>query len=124
MGTHEEMIYFYSGNDVPLKFNHYRPDAFLNCSKINDERCNEAYTQICENMLDYNKVAEIIKGVLPYAHSQAWWIELASSNSYRMWWPWVKGYSGEVSTGYFNDYDYINYIWIDQDLREQMTGRR
>ena len=123
-GRHEEMIYFYSGNDVPLKFNQYRPDAYLNCSMINDERCNEAYTQICENVLDWDKSAAVIKGILPYCHSQAWWIELASSNSYQMWWPWLKGYGGEVTDGYFNEYGQWNYVWIDTELKEVMTGSK
>ncbi len=41
-----------------------------------------------------------------------------------LWQPWVKHYSGEYQVGYYDSYMYVPYIWIDQDLKEEMTGMR
>ena len=34
----------------------------------------------------------------------------------------MKGWYGEVSIGYWNVYQYMNYLWIDTELREELTG--
>lgn len=47
--------------------------------------------------------------------------------SSRFWWPWLKGYSGEMDLGYPDETgwgDIPKYLWIDQDLKFQMTGSR
>ena len=40
------------------------------------------------------------------------------------WQPWVKDYHGEVSVGYFNCFQEAKYLWIDQELKAEMTGRK
>ena len=44
--------------------------------------------------------------------------------TYRFWWPWVKDYNGTGAPGFLNIVSYLNYIWLDQDLKEEMTGKR
>jgi peptide/nickel transport system substrate-binding protein len=58
--------------------------------------------------------------VLPLAIN----IQFPSPYEYRLWWPWVKNYHGEAKIGYTGEWDCAAFIWIDQDLREEMTGRR
>ena len=37
----------------------------------------------------------------------------------------VKGYHGETNVGYVSHFDnYVKWIWLDLDLKEEMTGRR
>jgi hypothetical protein len=43
---------------------------------------------------------------------------------FRLWWPWIKNYHGEPGVGQFAQLNYTKHIWIDQDLKEEMTGRR
>jgi len=56
-------------------------------------------------------LAEAINILLPYYYD------------YRMWWPWVKNYHGEAGVAYHSGSDYTKFIWIDQDLKEEITGK-
>jgi len=43
------------------------------------------------------------------------------------WWPWLKGYSGEMDLGYPDETrwgDMPKYLWVDQDLKFEITGRQ
>ena len=43
------------------------------------------------------------------------------------WWPWLKGYHGETDLGWPDETGWgeiPKYLWIDQDLKYEMTGRR
>jgi peptide/nickel transport system substrate-binding protein len=50
------------------------------------------------------------------------WLPTADSINY--WWPWVKNYYGEYSVGAAIPAPYYARMWLDLDLRQQMTGRR
>ena len=39
---------------------------------------------------------------------------------YRLWWPWVKGYNGEMYVGGTTPYKIAIYIWYDQALKKVM----
>ena len=55
-----------------------------------------------------------------------WEIQLPAPAGYLFWTPWMKGYHGEVGMG--PDPPEVNgvyqFIWIDQDLKYEMTGIR
>ena len=40
------------------------------------------------------------------------------------WQPWLVGYNGEVSMGGGMHYVHLSRLWLDADLREEMTGTR
>ncbi|HEY94519.1 MAG TPA: hypothetical protein G4O15_06225 [Dehalococcoidia bacterium] len=42
---------------------------------------------------------------------------------YICWQPWLKNYSGEYLVGYYNEI-WPQYVWLDLDLKEELTGRR
>ena len=117
---YKDMIYFYSGNAVPLKFLLFRPDTYLNTSMIDDEYLNEQYDKLLVNMADWGKVEEILKESYIYALDKAWWVQTPQSYSYIMWWPWVKNFEGVDSVGYWNNYNYCIYMWLDWDLKKEM----
>lgn len=52
------------------------------------------------------------------------YVWLPTSDSLNYWWPWVKNYYGEYSVGSAIPAPYYARIWLDLDMREQMTGRR
>jgi len=58
------------------------------------------------------------------ALEQAYELALPSPGSYVFWTPWLKMYSGEVADGPVEYTDFIRYLWIDQDLKYQMSGQR
>ena len=117
---YKDMIYFYSGNAVPLKFLLFRPDTYLNTSMIDDEYLNEQYDKLLVNMADWGKVEEILKESYIYALDKCWWIQTPQSYSYSVWWPWVKNYEGVSTVGYWNEYNYFMYMWLDWDLKKEM----
>ena len=59
-----------------------------------------------------------------YALDQAFVIISPCYQPTVFWWPWLKNYSGEQTVGYFNGHSWAQWIWIDQNLKEKMTGRR
>lgn len=89
-------------------------------SRINDPKALQAYDEMQKNVfVNMPKVDEIYRGILPYFLEQAYVIPVASSYSYTLWQPWVKNHHGETGLGLWPQ-----YAWIDQDLKEKMTGRR
>jgi len=67
-------------------------------------------------------VAELAKPLAPYLLEQAYIINLPNDYTYFIWWPWLKGWRGETYIGYWNVYSQFEFLWIDTDLREEMTG--
>jgi hypothetical protein len=65
-----------------------------------------------------------MKEVYPYILEESWQVAMPGYYSYRFWWPWVKDYNGVGGVGYLNGSNYVAYIWVDQDLKEEMTGKR
>ncbi len=95
-----------------------------NWSIINDARINDGLMAIQAAWLDPVKQHKTIKDLVPYILEQAYLIQFPGGTQYTLWWPWVKGYQGEAMIGLMNNHDFENYIWIDQDLKQKMTGRR
>ncbi len=55
-----------------------------------------------------------------------WEIPMPTPKAYFFWVPWLKGYGGEVGVGPDppeND-GLLRYVWIDQDLKYEITGTR
>ena len=40
------------------------------------------------------------------------------------WKPWLKKCYGASDVGYYNPWSVTRFVWIDQDLKEEMTGKR
>jgi peptide/nickel transport system substrate-binding protein len=64
------------------------------------------------------------KDISTYVLPQAVMVQLPAPYVYRLWWPWVKNYHGEDAISYCGSNEATKFLWIDQDLKEEMTGRR
>ncbi len=125
--AHEEMLFMnnfqgaYLGNWGDLRLAQYR-----NASYINDSRVEEVFKEVQNyHIINQPKVNELMQGVYPYILEQAWVIPLPRPYNYTFWWPWIKNYHGELQVNHSSaKTSWIPYVWIDQDLKEQMTGRR
>jgi len=120
--THEHMIRSYNSLDK-LKINSFEKEQQRNFSMVDDPVYQEMYNESIASMLDDAKFRSIVKDMVPYILSQSWYIPMPVPYYYYAWWPWVKGYGGESTVGYYRSGDYVKYIWIDEDLRKEMTGR-
>ena len=118
---HEDMFYTAIGAN-PLVLPYWDPTGNLNFSAVNDAHFNELYEQIGLNFFDWDKCCELLKEITPYILSKAYFINLPGSYSYFAWWPWLKGWHGEITVGYYSYYNQLTYLWIDTGLREELTG--
>ena len=123
--AHEEMlmsVYTNVGARTPANVD---PKRSQNASMVDDPRCNELIKLVEENIvLDNDKVDKALKEEDPYQLEQAWHVETPNPYVYCMWQPWVKGYGGEWTVGQCAQFNFIQWIWCDQDVKEEMTGLR
>jgi peptide/nickel transport system substrate-binding protein len=113
-----------SGIGTYQKMINMRGTSTYNVSFINDPVVNAAWTEMQKYVgIDEAKCFEVNRNLTPYLLEQAYVIPVPPAYLYIMWWPWVKNYHGEIGVGYYNGVDLAKYIWLDQALKTQMTGR-
>lgn len=89
-------------------------------ARISDPVLDETSKQMQKNLfLDMPKVDEAYRKLLPYILEKAYVIPTPAPYSYTMWQPWVKNHHGETALQLW-----LQYAWIDQDLKEKTIGRR
>lgn len=120
---HEEMIYYGLSNNK-VKINTFEKQMTRNLSMADDETYQRLFDESLLTMMDPDKFNPIVKEMVQYIIGQVWYVPLPAPYTYYAWWPWVKSYGGESSVGYFRSGDYTKYVWIDQELREEITGRK
>ncbi len=94
-----------------------------NVSMHTDAWFDETLTNVFSET-DDTKVAEITKEMNVYLLGTCSTIQLPTGYVYMYSWPWVKNWYGEVFVAAYTGSPIYASIWIDQDLREEMTGRR
>ncbi len=104
--------------------NSFDGPGYFNPSQANDAHVKEVKAQLVDlfNKQDWTTMASTYRSLMPYVLEQAWVIPAPIAYGYVLWWPWIKNYSGEVSVGY-GQACWPKYIWVDQDLKKQTTGR-
>ncbi len=96
----------------------------VNPSRINDPKVTEAEQNSQKYFLaNEAKSQQIFRELIPYVLSGAFVIPRPTPYQYTFWWPWIKNYHGELNIVYRSEeVSWIPFVWIDQDLREKMTG--
>jgi len=100
---------------------YFRGPNNFNLSYVNDpEGTDQFITKTVEEvqknvMVNYPKCEELMKTLNLYTLDQAYLIPTPAPYFFRMWQPWVKNYLGEAAAKYW-----LQYIWIDQDLKKAM----
>jgi peptide/nickel transport system substrate-binding protein len=108
----------------PFRYYYEQAGSFINFSNVEDPVITAGFNEIAASRFDEPKRRALVKEHVPYRLDLAYYLQLPNGFSYYFWTPWVKGYNGEYSAGYAHHYDFARNIWIDQDLREEMTGKR
>jgi len=109
---------------MPLLLKNTQPGNILNRGNVDDPHINEVRDKIYAVYWDEAERRQMMKEVVPYMLDQAYFLVYPAKHRYTFWQPWIKGYSGEDMVGWMNNSDFVNYIWLDQDLKEEMTGKR
>ncbi len=124
---HEEMLLAgNSGIGTYDRMINYEGPAEWNASYVNDPVVKNTLAEIKKLMIGVEdaEVDKLHAELMPYLLEQAYVITRPQPYGYIFWQPWVKNYHGEITVGYYNFYHWAKWIWIDQDLKEEMTGKR
>jgi len=124
--THGGMYMGGGPADDPAVVFPFFPGAPANFSVIDDPYINDMYHSKLTRYgyLEWDKLAQVLKEELtPYVLEQCWYIDLPAANTYTFWQPWLKGYQGESQVGMRNINTWTIFVWLDQELKKEMTGR-
>ena len=75
------------------------------------------------NLVAYTNPSEAdatFKELMRYVYEQAWAIPYFETPGSNGWWPWLKNYHGEESMGFWNAPNWVNWAWVDKDLKKSM----
>ncbi len=93
----------------------------INNSYINDPYINETLAKVRLLAATNEKDAlALTKEMTKHVLDQAYAIPRPSYRSFTFWWPWLKNYSGEISVGYFDYFNWTQFVWLDQSLKQSM----
>jgi peptide/nickel transport system substrate-binding protein len=109
---------------VRTSFGYFRGTNSYNISYVNDPPGSDPVIEKAfeeENKyinLDFAAVDKIHKDANVYILSQAFLVPTPADYVNRVWQPWIKDYFGEGPSKLW-----IQYLWVDQTLKNQVTGR-
>jgi peptide/nickel transport system substrate-binding protein len=125
--NYEQMMYYAnSGIGTYMKMINMRGPGRFNQGYIDDPVIEETYQEMVKHDIATGEavIAGLNRELMPYLLDQAYVITKPNPYSYTFWQPWLKNYRGEGAVGYYNGYKFAIWVSIDQDLKEEMTGRR
>jgi len=102
----------------------WSPGGSYNFSLVNDPVIVEARAKVEANYWDEPAKFAAYREVIPYMLEQAYYVPLPDPVSFTFWQPWLHLYSGELDLGYYVTYTFAPFVWLDQDMKYEMTGRR
>jgi peptide/nickel transport system substrate-binding protein len=120
--THEEMLIRPAVMPgMPFQIHEIRVDSAGNHSMWQDQQTLAVWQSIQDNIGRNDAVwYKAVKDVMPHVLDEAPYIFVPAPYVYHIWWPWLKNFRGEVSTGYARSYRHLRYIWVDTDLKKSM----
>jgi peptide/nickel transport system substrate-binding protein len=108
-----------AGNPISAIINFGPKDAFLNHDHYTNPRVEVLADQI-ERELDEGKRNQMIKeaGLEMFMDVRVIPLYLPPKANY--WWPWLKNYHGEVSLQDGHPGSLWQYLWVDQNMKQEM----
>ena len=124
--THKHAYFGTTSVNVPFHLVPVRPASasLRNWSMSEDKLVDDAWKGIWDNFLDWNKRCKIFKDITPHIIEQCYGISSPSWYNHFLWQPWLKNFHGELTIGMTTRYNWAKWVWLDQDLKEKMTGSR
>jgi peptide/nickel transport system substrate-binding protein len=120
----DQMVY----RDYPVgvidKLGPVRKENADDVSGYDSPRIRDAYDQM--QLLagrDETKRLQILKDLFPFILSEAVGVWMPTEYGYALWWPWVKGYYGELGGAGFSGQGTNGasaYAWVDKSLKQSM----
>ncbi len=125
-GAAYDMILQGPSTGKPYLITNLVPGTTSNWPRVSDPYINERQSDIYkfENVNNLAKRAQLMREMMLRIFDQAYNAQLPVPYTRIMWQPWLKGFNGEYSVGYYNLAPEAIYGWLDRDLKQQMTGTR
>jgi len=120
--TYDEMIYTsdYAGNAYRMMC--MTEASIYNYSFFRADETENAVQQISQALgKDDAKVASVLKEIGPWELDQVVPIYMPSPHQFVIWWPWLQNFYGATEGGGYSNLDeYLHFMWIDPDLKQEM----
>jgi len=127
---YQDMISCWWGNDSIYDVMECCDGGWLgspyNFSNVQDDYCYNAYTSYMKEP-DPAERARIHRDEVRYVLPLVYEIVLPTPVGSTFWWPWLANYHGEADLGSPDETrwgEIPKYLWVDQDLKYEMTGSR
>ena len=106
------------GSEGPGVYSHNEAgELYLyNGGLVDCPKCDEWYIEL-NTAFDDDRRAELYMLGSMEALVNQFQIVLPAEIQYNFWQPWVGGYRGETSSGFYNGSAIWNFIWVDEDLK-------
>ena len=98
-------------------------DHVWNTSGVQDP-VYDAMVEAAENAGSTEELMELVKEADMYSIEQQWTTWGPMRPGFIFWQPWMVGYNGELLIGGGRFSLYLSRVWLDSDLRYEMTGTR
>ncbi|HUV43216.1 MAG TPA: ABC transporter substrate-binding protein [Dehalococcoidales bacterium] len=127
---YQDMISCWWGNDSIYDVMECCDGGWLgspyNFSNVLDDYCYNAYTTYMAEP-DADERSRIHRDEVRYVLPLVYEIVLPTPVGSGFWWPWLANYHGEADLGKPDETrwgEIPKYLWIDQDLKYEITGKR
>jgi peptide/nickel transport system substrate-binding protein len=94
-----------------------------NRCRVNDKYIDETVAKAM-GTLDVKARRAMFRELDMYVLRHCYDLTPVNGLSYTVWQPWVKGYAGQRSLYFQGRAEIYSRIWLDLDMREDMTGKR
>jgi peptide/nickel transport system substrate-binding protein len=95
------------------------PGQVWNPSQWNDPKLTARMDAVYEERDEAKRQAEL-RAMTTEMLDKAPYVWLPTPYNFTAWWPWVKGYEGELRAGSVRPGPIYARIWVDQDLKKKM----
>ena len=97
----------------------FLPGQVWNPSQWNDPKLTARMEAVYRERDEAKRLAEL-QAMTTEMLDKAPYIWLPTRYIFTAWWPWVKGYAGELRAGAVRPWPIYARIWIDQDMKKKM----
>jgi len=97
-----------------------RPGCMYNFSLIDDPVITEGYDATSGMVPFYDEWFGKVKELALYQAHKVWYLDALRPYQFVVWYPWLKRYDGELNLTEFEHWGWIQYVWLDQELKKEM----
>jgi peptide/nickel transport system substrate-binding protein len=95
------------------------PHQVWNPSQWNDPKLTARMEAVYKERDEAKRQAEL-RAMTTEMLDNAPYVWLPTAYVFTAWWPWVKGYEGELRAGAVRPWPIYARVWVDQDLKKKM----